>query len=827
MHPWPVKLRTKIPLILVPFIMLSLLGLGWFAYIELRQTSEQRVFGEMRLLLSHLREHMETDLETAKGNIELLSKQTLVKKYILTENEEERYILLQPPILRLFSSYQESFPEYYEVRIFLPDGYEDVRLTQPFIENFTEEEGDNAFFKAMQLAGNEVYTSVFHNPDNRKISLFAGKGMILNNLAVDAAGIAPKLRGYIAVTIDMSEVESFVNKHVISDSGYLFVADDAGNVYFESSKRPVGASIPVSVIKSVLDNEGKLRQPLLTEFNTEPAYISASPLHDNLSLYAVLPERELRAISYELGIAVAAITLFTILVTTFSIIIAMEYQIIRPIHRLGKLAKEIGRGNWSIKVDRVNADDEIGELTMAFGDMAGSLEQSNEQVRFLAYHDSLTGLPNRTMFREFLDRSIGHARRNDQQLGMLFLDIDDFKQINDTMGHHAGDRLLQDVAERLSRVLRGDDFIAVGSSVDTPDEVLARLGGDEFIILLPDITDSFVPSKVAQRLIDVLSNPITISGDECYVSASIGITIYPADGTSADELIKNADIAMYHAKENGKNAFQYFENSMNTAALERAKLENRLRSALEQNHFELHYQPQIHGITKEIVGLEALLRWRDPEDGLIPPNEFIPLAEKSGLILPIGEWVLHEACRQARAWQKAGYSLNVISVNVSSIQLARQDVAAVIKEALRRSKLDPCCLEIEITESAIMSEPEAAVTTLENIKSLGVSVALDDFGTGYSSLSYLRRFPIDTLKIDRDFVCEIDQKPADAEIVEAIAAMAHTLCLRVVVEGIERESQLDIVINRKCDIIQGYLFSRPLPANEIVYLLADRILKFA
>ena len=821
------KLRTKIPLILVPFIMLSLLGLGWFAYLELRQTSEQRVFGEMRLLLSHLREHVKTEFETARGNIELLSKQTLVKKYILTDNEDERYTLLQSPLLRLFSAYQESFPEYNEVRIFLPDGYEDVRLTQPFIENVTEEEGDSAVFKALQSTEDEVYTTVFRNPDNQKISLFVGKRLTLKNLAVEPVGTEPRLRGYIAVTIDMSEVESFVSEHIISDSGYLFVTDAAGNVYFGSSTRPVGASVPASVVKTVLDNEEELRDPLLTRFNGELAYISASPLHDDLYLYAVLPERELHAISYELGIAVAAITLFTILITTISIMVAMEYQIIRPIHRLGRLAREIGRGNWSIKLDNEKADDEIGELTTAFEDMAGSLEQSNEQIRFLAYHDSLTGLPNRTMFKDFLDRSIAHARRKKQQLAMLFLDIDDFKQINDTMGHQAGDILLQEVAERLSMVLRSDDFIALGSSNDAPDEVLARLGGDEFIILLPDIADSYVPSVVAQRLIEVLSNPITINGDDCHVSASIGITIYPADGQSADELTKHADIAMYHAKETGKNAYQYFENSMNTAALERAKLEGRLRNALEHNHFELHYQPQIHGVTKEIVGLEALLRWRDPEDGLISPNDFIPLAEKSGLILPIGEWVLHEACRQARAWQKAGYSVNLISVNVSSIQFARQDIAAIVQQALTRSKLNPACLEIEITESAIMSDPESAVHALEKIKSLGVSIALDDFGTGYSSLSHLRRFPIDTLKIDRDFVREIDQKLADAEIVEAIAAMAHTLCLRVIVEGIERESQLDIVINRKCDIIQGFLFSRPLPANEIVYLLSDRILKFA
>ncbi len=819
------KLRTKIPLILAPFIILSLLGLGWFAYVELRQTSEQRVFGEMQLLLEHLRSHMRTDVETARGNIELLSKQTLVKKYILTHNEDERYTLLQAPLLRLFSSYQEAFPEYYEIRIILQDGYEDIRLTQPFIDNLTDEEGNSAVFKALQSNGNKVYTSVFHNPDNQKISLFVGRHLTLVDRAVDGSGAVPTLRGYLGLTIDMSEIELFVRDHVISDSGYLFVTDAAGKVYFESSQRPVGESIPAAVVASVLNHEEV--QPLLTLFNGERVFISASPLHDDLILYAVLPEKELHAISYELGYVVAAITLLTILVTTFSIMVAMEYQIIRPIHRLGNVAKEIGRGNWTINFTNVKANDEIGDLATAFEDMAGSLEQSNEQIRFLAYHDSLTGLPNRTMFKEYLERSIAQAKRNQQLHALLFMDVDDFKQVNDTMGHHAGDILLQNVAQRLSQALRGDDFIALGYEQDAPDEVLARLGGDEFIILLPNIPDSFVPSSVAQRLLDIVSKPIAISGRECHVSASIGITVYPSDGNNAEELIKNADIAMYHAKDKGKNAYQYFENSMNTAALERAELESRLRTALEQNQFELHYQPQIHGVTHEIAGLEALLRWRDPEHGLVSPNDFIPLAEKSGLILPIGEWVFHEACRQARAWQIAGYPVSLISVNVSSVQLARQDVAAIIRQALASTQLDPGCLEIEITESAIMSDPEAAVQVLEEIKSIGVSIALDDFGTGYSSLSYLRKFPIDTLKIDRDFVREIDEKPEDAEIVEAIAAMAHTLCLRVVVEGIERESQLDIVIDRKCDVIQGFLFSRPLPADEIVELLADVNRKFA
>lgn len=819
------KLRTKIPFLLVPLIVLSLLVLGWFAYMQLREASEQRMFAEMSASLSHLRAHIETEVETARGNIKLLSNQVLIKKYILTEDEEERYTLLQPVLLRLFSSYQEAFPEYYEIRIFLPDGYEDARQTRPYIDNLTDEEGGSAFFKALQASGDDILTTIYLNPDNKRMSLFIGNPLILVDRAVDPVGIAPKLRGYVGLTVDLSELETQIRDEIISDSGYLFATDAAGNVIFESSKRPVDDSIPTAFAESVLESEAG--EPMLATFNGESAFLSATRLHDDLNLFAVLPESELRMVSYKLALVVATITLVTILVTTLFMVMAMEYLVIRPIHRLRRIAKEIGSGSWSAEVGGVTASDEIGDLAMAFREMAINLQQSDEQVRILAYHDSLTGLPNRTMFQEYLDQSILHAKRNQQSLAVMFLDLDNFKQVNDSLGHYAGDALLQKVAQRVTKVLRGGDYLARGSSQNSGEKILARLGGDEFIILLPDIPDSLAAGVVAQRLVEALAKPVIVSGEACYVSASIGITLYPDDGSNTNELIKNADIAMYHAKEKGKNNYQFFENLMNVAARERMKLETKLRSALERGHLELHYQPQIDSLTHKVVGLEALLRWRDPEDGLILPNDFIPVAETSGLILPIGEWVLHEACRQARAWQNAGYPLPLMSVNVSNVQFARQDVASIVEAALGSSGLDPRCLEIEITESTMMSDPEIAAQVLDDVKGLGVGIALDDFGTGYSSLGYLRRFPIDTLKIDRGFISEIDEKQADAEIVGAIVAMAHTLHLRVVVEGVETQSQLDIVTERQCDVIQGFLFSRPLPADEIVRLLAEPSLRIA
>jgi diguanylate cyclase (GGDEF)-like protein len=431
------------------------------------------------------------------------------------------------------------------------------------------------------------------------------------------------------------------------------------------------------------------------------------------------------------------------------------------------------------------------------------------------------------MFQEYLNHVIAHAERNQREFALLFLDVDDFKRINDTLGHETGDRLLQEVTGRLADCLRDADYVARMGGLDEPDEFLARLGGDEFIILLPDINDRHAPGHLAHRLIEALSQPFFLSDHEFYVSASIGITLYPSDGRQGHELVKNADIAMYHAKEHGKNNYQYYLESMNVLAHERLSLESKLRRALENNELCLHYQPQVDAVSGQIVGVEALLRWFDADQGLIPPDTFIPVAENSGLILGIGEWVIREACRQSKAWQTAGLGDIVVSVNISGVQFARQNVPELIAAALREHNLPPAYLETEITESVIMAQPDRAIQQLAAIKSLGVGIALDDFGTGYSSFSYLHRFPIDTLKIDRSFVSDICHKTEHAEIVAAIIAMSHILKLRVVAEGIEDQAQLQLLADRACDVIQGYLFSQPIPAEQMAQLLAKRTLKIA
>lgn len=819
------KLRTKIPLLLVPLTVIPLFAVGWIAYSELRETSEQAMFGEMRTVLERLVTHMDTEIQTATANIELFAKNTLVKKYVLTSDDEQRYALTLAPLLRVFRSYQEAFPEYYEIRILLPDGYEDAREINIDIDNVSDEEQDSPVFQAMAAAGEQTITTIINNPDNDTISLYVGKPLILRDDAIDPLRVAPKLRSYLTLTVDIQAIAKSIQDDPIGKTGYLLATDANGRILFHRDTALIGTRIDPDILKTA-GIESSIADPLKSFFANKSTYISGAPLHPDLLLFAVLPEDELLAAGQRLGIVVATITLLAILITMACLIMALEYLVVKPVHRLRNVSKEIGRGHWNITCN-VTSRDELGELAIAVEEMAANLEQSDEQVRYLAYHDSLTGLPNRAMFTEYLDRAIAHAKRNHEELALLYMDIDDFKRINDSLGHQAGDVLLQEITERLTNVLRKEDCIARPADMNSPDEILARLGGDEFVILLPNIKDIHAPGKVARRLIDTTSKPILIGENECYVGASVGITLYPADGLNSEDLTKNADIAMYHAKEQGKNNYHYYTDAMNEATKERVVLENMIRKGLEEKNFFLHYQPQVQTLTGEVVGLEALLRWNGPKRGMIPPNVFIPVAEESGLILPLGEAVLREACRQARSWQKAGYPHIIMSVNVSSAQFARQDVAALIRNTLTQTRLDPRFLEIEITESAIMSDPESAVAALEEIKGLGVGIALDDFGTGYSSLSHLRRFPIDTLKIDRSFIIDIDSNEEDAEIVAAIIAMAHTLKLRVIVEGIETDSQLRVIADKKGDIIQGFLFSRPLPASDIAPLLAKPNLKIA
>jgi diguanylate cyclase (GGDEF)-like protein len=481
--------------------------------------------------------------------------------------------------------------------------------------------------------------------------------------------------------------------------------------------------------------------------------------------------------------------------------------VLLPLFVKGKLAGAIACGH------REPASSETNRLAFArqLADQAAlalSGAFTLEENRVLAYYDSLTELPNRLLFKERVGQALVDARRHRRNFAVGLLDLDGFKHINDTLGHDAGDRLLKQVAERISKTLRS------GS--------LARLGGDEFTILIRDLTSVEDPARVAQHALETFRKPFRLGDQEVFIKASIGIAAFPVDGTDLETLLRNADAAMYHAKDAGGNGYQFYTSSMHTSALARLTLENDLRRALEREEFRLSYQSVVDIETLEIIGTEALLRWQHPDRGLTLPDEFMPLAEETGLIVPIGEWVLRSACEQNRAWQQAGLPALRVAVNLSSQQFRSKTLLRRVRRVLAKTGLYPRHLALELTETSLMNADEETQELLRSLRSFGVRLSIDDFGTGYSSLSYLKHFPLDDLKIDRSFISEVATNPDDAAIVRAVVAMAHSLKLQVVAEGVETEAQLSFLREHGCDSAQGFLFSEPLPPDAFEKLLRER-----
>ncbi|MDQ1000474.1 diguanylate cyclase (GGDEF)-like protein [Neobacillus niacini] len=483
--------------------------------------------------------------------------------------------------------------------------------------------------------------------------------------------------------------------------------------------------------------------------------------------------------------------------------------IVRPLNKILRCVDEISDGNFGVRI-ALNRKDELGVLAERVNTMSDSLasytkqlKDKNEEIKYLAYYDALTQLPNRNGLHELFNLKIEESKRDNKKLATLFLDLDRFKPVNDLFGHTIGDQLLKEVAKRLDGHFESNDSVT-------------RFGGDEFILVLFD-TDYSQTVKAVERIIEILGQPFTLEGNEIFITPSIGISMYPQDGTDIESLIKSADIALYRAKEKGKNTYEFFTSDMKTAALKRAQLEKDLHYALQRGELELYYQPQVSLKSGKVIGMEALLRWNHPELGSISPDEFIPLAEESNLIIPIGEWVIREACIQNKKWQETIMPNMRVSVNLSAIQFHQHLLVKVIEQILQEIDLDPQFLEIEITESIAMYNADYVISKLKDLKQIGVKISIDDFGTGYSSLSYLKEFTIDTLKIDRSFINDLD----NSGIISTIITMAKYLNLNVIAEGVETVDQILFLKQHLCDEVQGYYFSKPLPAREIEELYSS------
>jgi diguanylate cyclase (GGDEF)-like protein/PAS domain S-box-containing protein len=454
-----------------------------------------------------------------------------------------------------------------------------------------------------------------------------------------------------------------------------------------------------------------------------------------------------------------------------------------------------------------DANGEVGGIMAIVADIT-ERKQAEARINYLAYHDTLTGLPNRVSFEEHLAASIALAGSGREHLAVMFLSLDRFKKFNDTLGHIIGDQLLRSVAERLT--------LSLGEG-----NTVARFGSDEFSFLLTRITEAEDAARLAREFQAVLDRPFNVDGHELYVTSSIGISLYPDDDRTAQGLLKSAGAALYRAKQSGGSNYQFYTADMNERALHRLALENQLRWALERGEFRVYYQPQVSIDTGQITGMEALVRWQHPELGLVSPAEFIPLSEDTGLVAPIGEWVLRTACAQTKSWQDCGFNNLHVAVNLSPRQFQQPDLTAVVLRLLKETGLDASCLELEVTESSVMKNAETAISTLRELKAMGIKIAIDDFGSGYSSLSYLKHLPIDVLKIDQSFVRDMTTDPKDAAIVMAIIQLAHSLQLQVKAEGVETEDQLHFLRLLRCDEMQGYLFCRPLPVEAFEHLLLE------
>ena len=547
-------------------------------------------------------------------------------------------------------------------------------------------------------------------------------------------------------------------------------------------------------------------------------YVSQRGRIEGLLGAQILPlARAARARTQESASFSAYIAMVYILVTTgLGVVIGgggaliLAQRVIRPIRELGASAGTIGKG-MSAQRFVVESDDEIGELAesmIRLARMAESREETERALREMAHHDALTKLPNRTLFQIRLVEAMENARRVDRMVALHLLDLDRFKDVNDTLGHRAGDALLQQVAGRLRRCVRKSDTVA-------------RLGGDEFVIVQTNLTDANDIPALAERLSDTLGQPYDLDGERVYTGASVGVTVFPNDDSEVDALLKNADLALYRAKQEGGGGFQLFDAEMNVELRARKALEQDLRAGLVRGEFFVQYQPQIDLSTGRIVGAEALSRWHHPERGPIVPDDFIPVAEQSGLISLLTERVLRDACANAKSWKDAGLSELRVSVNLSPVDFKRNDIVSLVTEIIEESGIDPAMLDLEITEGMVMSGAESVIATLYELHALGVRVSIDDFGTGFSSMGYLKRFPIDRLKIDQTLVRDMLANREDASITKVIILLGHSLGLKVVAEGVEDEAQLEFLGQCGCDEAQGYHIGAPLDGDEFVEFVAN------
>ncbi|MGS2720028.1 EAL domain-containing protein [Paraglaciecola aestuariivivens] len=802
------NLRQKLfgPLLLI--VTIPVIVLGGFAYNLISDLTKTSLINSINDVSQSLAPAVNEKINTAETNLRLFGSSRLLQDYII--RGEERYTLLQPSLIRQFSEYQNVYPDYFSISLILENGEVDSSVDNRENPNLTFDLSDWGFYQLLtKTTDNEVILFVEEESDTGKYILSLGLPLSFSPQFSATVGGQVVKRNYLTLSLYLDYIDNIIQNVSLSEGSLLIVTAPNNKILFSSD--PNADSKTDEYLSLVEDSEGFY---LLNSTN-ESYYVSSVSLAHGFKLYAMVPTTKFNESANELAWKLLLFFLGIVLSIFVISLLYIQRLLLRPIYAIKNLVSDITLGRMNSSLPFSKREDELGELSGSIIKMRDKIKENNEKIEKLAYFDELTGLPNRFSMHLELERYISRANRSSTKFALAFLDLDNFKDVNDTLGHDVGDQLLIEASNRILQNLRIDDHVLQNkhATLET-DAVLARLGGDEFTVLIAGIAEPSLLQVPLDRVIQSLSSPFVIADERMTVGVSIGIAVYPDDGQESKELLKCADLAMYEAKRNGKNCFAFYSQEMNKQAFERQSLETALRNAQQNNEFSLHFQPRMRMSDYAVEGFEALLRWHTADLGPVSPYRFIPIVEANLQIVQIGRWLLEQACQKVKHWLEMGYNDFRLSVNVSPVQLHRDNLVLVISKALSDYGISGKYLEIEITESVLLEDEKQAITTLNDIKKLGVRIALDDFGTGYSSLSILRNLPIDILKIDQSFVIDIADNPDSANVFEAIVQLAKKLNLTTVAEGVETASHHEMVLLAKCDHAQGYYYAKPLTESQ-------------